>query len=116
MENSLNALYTHTFNDEGLELSIAAEGTLRNAKNTITRYGLELGGGEWQGESTNPNSTNISLSANLSVPLPNQFSLDAGLAYDLSAHEDKELFSMRSSTGGDWLPIDNENTHSLAMS
>lgn len=115
MSNEANALYTHTFNDEGLELSVSAIGTLDDAQGATERHGLELGDREWRVKDSNPNDFSFSFSADVAAPLPHAFQLDAGLAADVAGSSVGAEYSTRAASAEDWTPIEEERQRSSSL-
>lgn len=116
LENSVNMLYTHSFNDDGLELSVAASGSHEKVQEGLLRRGLELGHGEWRSEDLTPNSFDLSFSSDVSVPLPREFKLDAGLAVDVSGKAENVAYSRSASSGEGWVSLPDEDVKSAALS
>lgn len=116
VENSVNMLYTHAFNKDGFELSIAASGSHDMVREGLLRRGLDLDHGEWRMEDVTPHNYDVSFSSDVHVPLPRAFKLDAGLAVDVSGREENVEYSRRASSDGTWLAIPEERLRSTAMS
>lgn len=115
MEHELNAMYTHTFNDDGLELSISAVGGHTKNQDNLTRRGLELGNGEWQSTDNKPHDFFFNFSTDMVIPLPHAFRINAGVAADVAGSTAEVDYSSRASDSATWAPIESESQRSASF-
>lgn len=115
MENEVNAMYLHAFNDDGLELSISALGGHIALSEQTDRYGLQLGNREWRAEGVTPNDYFVSATVDLACPLPRDMQLDVGLAADVSGNDVQGSHAERASEAEEWRTIAGTVLHSNSL-